>query len=157
MDIFGNDSNATSKLVRIPSVWPLQLFVSSSYRLLYLLVSKSTLLSSIKHEISTHTGIDYGCIDIMNGVGMNFDGYHTIESVDWFYNKFKIFIVINPSMFCKPMQCGFGYLNKENLTNQSSRCDYMTLQYKQKYARNKGKMHIDLSIPSDLTLTLSST
>ena len=164
MDIGGNDGkNSTqnktnSKLVRIPSQWVLQLFISPKYRLLWLLVSKSTKLSSIKYQISKHTGIDYGCIDIMdnNGNIIN-EKYETVESIDWFYNKYSIFIGLEPSLFCEPIECGFGYLDREKLGNDgnmSNICDYRTIEYKQFYQENKGKMWVDLTVTTDSFLTL---
>ena len=86
--------------------------------------------------------------------------YDTIESVDWFYNKYNIFISINPSLFCKPKLCSLGYLNKNEILNinknQSGKCDYMILKYRKIYSQNKGKMLIDLTNSLDSILTLPS-
>lgn len=157
MDIGGNGTNRSNntnvKLVKIPNQWLLQLFISSQYRLLWLMVSKSTTLSRIKYEISKHTGIDYSCIEIMDNDGVILNNFETIESVDWFYNKYSIFIGLDPSLFCQPLQCGFGYRQNENL-DQCDICDYKTIEYKQFYRDNKGKMEIDLTNPKDFLMTL---
>eukprot|EP01083_Nonionella_stella_P189029 698136_1 len=142
MDISPNTTKKHS--VKIPDEWVLQLFISSSYRLLWLLVSKSTALSSIISEVSKHTGVDYGCIDIVQN-GTVLHHHHTVESMDWFYNKYTTFIALDPSAFCQPILCGFGFLNTRNISDQCGICDHVTVQYKALYAQNKGKMWIDVT------------
>lgn len=139
-----HSDNEHKKMVRIPPQWVLQQFVSSDYRLLWLLVSKTTSVADIKEAVAKHTGMSIGCIEMMQDSKVLGDD-ETVESVDWFYNKHSISVALDPSSYCEPVQCGFGYLKRNGDDTESTKCDYITAEYHKAYRENKGKMWVDVT------------
>ena len=159
MDIF---SDPPGKQVKIPFEWEIRLFINSNYRLLWLQVSRFTLLHTIIDQISDHTGYPSACIQLnqfnINGTLTQtfdyFDKITNIEHSDWFYHRKQMIISFDNNLFCQPLFCGFGIkTHNNNITNQSNKCDYITDQYWSHFRKRKGKIRINLSKSSTFALS----